>query len=85
MDAQDRRIALKVAAQHAAKQAVELAMAVSAVVESLKTDDRALRAVEDAWARGNIAAIRRELDDLEHLLAGREPPIPVAPAPKEAA
>lgn len=84
MDASERRIALKVAAQHAAKQAVELAMSVSALVEALKTDEVGTRAVEDIWARGNIAAIRRELDDLEHLLAGRDPPIPVARAAKAA-
>lgn len=75
MDQQDRRIAMRVAAQHAAKQAVELAMTVSAAAEKIKVDGDGTWAVEGVWARGNIAAIRRELDDLENLLAGREPAV----------
>lgn len=78
MDRMSHKIAMKVAVQHAAKQAVELAISIGSLVE--KIDYSPARFDTDAcWARGNIASIRRELDDLEHLLAGREPPVEVCP------
>lgn len=78
MDLTERKIGLRVAAQHAAKQAVELALAVGAIAEKLQAHP-ALLEVDASCARRNIAAIRRELDDLEHLIADREPPIEAAP------
>lgn len=82
MNLADRKLAIKVAVQHAAKQTVELTLSVGSLVEKL--EQRPARFDVDAsWARGNIAAIRRELDDLEHLLAGREVPVPVAPMAAE--
>ena len=78
MDLQSRKIAIKVAAQHAAKQAVELALSVGGLAEKLDHRQAAFD-VDAMWARRNIAAIRRELDDLEHMLAGREPPVAICP------
>lgn len=78
MDAMSHRVALRVAAQHIGKQAVELAGSIAAF--SLNSSG-----VEAIGARCNIAAIRRELADLEHLLEGREPPIPAAPASERGA
>lgn len=79
MNITDQRRAMSVAATHTAKQAVELVESIARIGEHLDGDLRARRETETTWARGNIAAIRRELDDLEELIEGREPKVPVAP------
>lgn len=56
------RVMIRASAQHIAKQAVELT-ASAHVVTADPTND-----AERTWALGNIAAIRRELDELEGLL-----------------
>jgi len=82
MDAVTQSRAMRVAATHAAKQAIELVESIATLSEKLPVDRLGVDAV---WARGNIRAIRAELDDLEHLLEGRQPPVPVAPKQPEAA
>jgi hypothetical protein len=84
MNVADRRRALNVAATHAAKQAIELVESVAKIGERLRDDPRIGSEVDALWAKGNIHAIRRELADLEHLLAGHEPPVPVAPETAQA-
>lgn len=67
-DLSSRRIGLRVAATHAAKQAVELCEAASSMAELLGSPSRARFDVQATWARMNIEAIRRELDDLERMI-----------------
>lgn len=81
MDLSERKVSMRASAQHAAKQAVELALSVGSLSEKI-TERPARFEVDATWARGNIAAIRRELDELEALIDGREPNI--RPAPKAA-
>lgn len=76
MNAADRRRALRVAAEFAAKQAVELTASAHVIGECIGNGPRARFDVEAISARTNIAAIRRELDDIEALIEGREPAVP---------
>jgi hypothetical protein len=73
MDLSDQRRAMRVAATHAAKMAIDLQQAVTTMAATLPNRSE----VEEIGARVAIAAIRRELDDLEHLIVGREPPVPL--------
>lgn len=79
MDIADRKMAMRVAATHGTKQAVELAMSVAALAERLGVDPAFLCELEANSARRHIRAIRRELDDLEQLIAGQEPKVEAAP------
>lgn len=81
MDALDRIPAIRVGAQHLAKQAVELTGSAHTFASSIESNPTRAE-VEAIWLKGNIRAIRAQLDELEALIEGREP---VAQAPAQAA
>lgn len=67
--AADRRRAMRVAAEHLAKMAIELTGAVHTMAEHIDDDFAARWDVEAISARVALDAIKREMADLEALLA----------------
>lgn len=78
MDLTTRQSGIRVGAQHLAKQAVELTGSAHTLAASLEANP-ARAEVETTWVKGNIRAIRAQLDELEAFMEGREPTIPCAP------